>query len=270
MKYIGRLAPTPTGYLHLGHACTFKVAELRARKFKGNLLLRIEDVDFHRCKEEFTLAALEDLNAVGIHWDYGPDKGGPHHPYYQSKRITGYRQIFDHLKAMGCIYPCTLSRKKLKELDVKKDKEGEFLVSRSLASKHYNESQIPNWRFDVSSYSNIEFVDLRLGLKKAMPCSDFGDFIVWNRDNIPAYELAVVLDDIDMGITEVVRGQDLLKSTFRQLCIYKAMGKTAPDFYHCPLILDGNGKKLAKRSHSKSIRGNEESVKNELENIRLD
>jgi glutamyl-tRNA synthetase len=261
-SYRGRIAPTPTGYLHLGHARTFWIAMERAREAGGTLIYRDEDIDLDRCKPEFAEAAIEDLHWFGCQWDEGPDIGGPLAPYLQSKRMPQFLAAWKHLKQAGYIYPCDQSRKDVAWATQaphgdEKDREAiypEHLRPPIGTGKTASEPGAINWRFRVPSNRTIEFDDLSLG-----PCAfeclrDFGDFLVWRKDGQPAYELAVVVDDSAMAITEVVRGEDLLISTARQLLIYEALGLTAPDFYHTPLLCDSNGQRLAKRHHSLSLR----------------
>lgn len=234
----------------------------RAREAGGTLIYRDEDIDPDRCKPEFAEAAIEDLHWFGCQWDEGPDIGGPLAPYLQSKRMPQFLAAWKHLKQAGYIYPCDQSRKDVAWATQaphgdEKDREAiypEHLRPPIGTGKTASEPGAINWRFRVPSNRTIEFDDLSLG-----PCAfeclrDFGDFLVWRKDGQPAYELAVVVDDSAMAITEVVRGEDLLISTARQLLIYEALGLTAPDFYHTPLLCDSNGQRLAKRHQSLSLR----------------
>lgn len=261
-SYRGRIAPTPTGYLHLGHARTFWIAMERANEAGGTLIYRDEDIDPDRCKPEFAEGAIEDLQWFGCQWDEGPDIGGPVGPYRQSKRMPLFLDAWKHLKEGGFIYPCDKSRKDVAwatQAPHGDEKGGEAVYPEHLrppigTGKSAEEPGGINWRFRVPDNRTIEFNDLGLG-----PCAfeclkDFGDFLVWRKDGQPAYELAVVVDDAAMGITEVVRGEDLLISTARQLLIYEALGLRAPDFYHAPLLCDANGQRLAKRHRSLSLR----------------
>lgn len=260
-SYRGRLAPSPTGFLHLGHARTFGVAQSRARKAAGRLILRVEDIDEARCKPEFREALLEDLRWAGFTWEEGPDCGGPHAPYVQSARRALYLSALERLHAGGFIYPCRCSRRDvLSSLSAPHagDEEpnypgtcrlapGASIPSLKLADVH--------WRFRVPEGERMEFTDGALGLQSAVAGADFGDFVVWRRDGVPAYQLAVVTDDAAMGITEVVRGADLLLSTFRQLLLCRALGLTPPAFYHAPLVVDpATGVRLAKRHAALSLR----------------
>lgn len=257
--YRGRLAPSPTGYFHLGHARTFWIASERARAAGGTLVLRNEDLDPQRSKPEFLAACLEDLRWLGIQWQEGPDVGGPFGPYTQSACFGRYRDTLECLRAGGHIYSCRCSRKD---------------VLRALAAPHAGEEEpvYPgtcrpagtkdeasataggHWRFRVPDGEAITFVDGGLGPQSFLAGRDFGDFVVWRQDGVPAYQLAVVADDAAMRITEVVRGEDLLLSTARQILLYRALGWPVPDFYHCPLVLDGQGNRLAKRHDALSLR----------------
>ena len=259
--YRGRLAPSPTGYLHLGHARTFWTAQERARAHNGALILRNEDLDRARCKPEFVTAMLEDLRWFGFEWSEGPDCGGPFAPYNQSERFDHYRAAFEKLRTGGFIYPCTCSRKDIAAAaraphDADDD---EPLYPGTCRNKfHSTINSRPstpfNWRFRVPDGETISFVDGHFGPQQFIAGKDFGDFVIWRHDDIPSYQLAVVVDDAAMEITEVVRGADLLKSTARQLMIYRALGLTSPSFYHCALMTDEAGVRLAKRHDALSLR----------------
>lgn len=265
--YRGRIAPTPTGYLHLGHARTFWIAMERAREAGGQLLYRDENLDPQRCKPEYTDGAIEDLRWFGCDWHEGPDVGGAHAPYRQSERNDRFLEAWKRLKDAGCIYPCDKSRKDVARAGLAphpEDETAEQIFPENWrpplgAGKTATAPGETNWRFRVPDYLKIEFDDVRLGPCEFTCCHDFGDFLIWRKDGVPAYELAVVVDDAAMGITEVVRGEDLLISTARQLLIYKALGLQPPDFYHTPLLCDISGQRLAKRHRSLSLRELRES-----------
>ena len=257
--YRGRLAPSPTGYLHLGHALTFLVAARRARQKNGTLILRNEDLDQQRCRREFVDAMIEDLHWLGINWQEGPDYGGPYGPYSQSERRSSYLAAWRRLRDGGWIYPCTCSRKELALIaSAPNDADDEPLYpglcrSRSDAIQ-FSEPKGVNWRFRVPDGQVVAFEDLHLGSQSFTAARDFGDFVIWRRDDLPAYQLAVVVDDAEMGISEVVRGADLLKSTARQILLARALGFPSPHYYHCDLVLDETGQRMAKRHDSASIR----------------
>jgi len=262
--YRGRLAPSPTGLLHLGHARTFWIATQRARTKDGTLVLRNEDLDPQRCRDEFVAAMLEDLRWLGIRWDEGPDCGGPHAPYSQSERRGQYLAAWCKLRDGGFIYPCTCSRKDLAlAATAPNDADDEPIYPGSCRSRkdasRFAEPAGVNWRFRVPDGEEVRFVDEHQGPQRFVAGKDFGDFVVWRRDDVPAYQLAAVVDDAEMQISEVVRGADLLKSTARQLLLYRALGLTPPGFYHCDLVLDESGVRLAKRHDALSIRHLRES-----------
>jgi glutamyl/glutaminyl-tRNA synthetase len=264
--YRGRLAPSPTGLLHLGHARTYWTAAQRAAQHHGQLILRNEDLDSQRCKPEFVRAMYEDLHWLGIEWTEGPDRGGPFAPYSQSERRPHYLAAWQFLRARGLIYPCTCSRKDVAQsasAPHENDPDDDPIYPGHCRPKAAPISANPdppvdpkaaNWRFRVPDSEEIHFTDLHLGSQLFTAGRDFGDFIVWRRDNIPAYQLAVVVDDAAMQITEVVRGADLLKSTARQILLCRALGLPIPAYYHCDLIRDESGVRLAKRHDALSIR----------------
>ena len=269
-EYRGRLAPSPTGYLHLGHARTFYTAYMRARQAGGTLVMRMEDLDGARSKREYIEAAYEDLRWLGIRWQEGPDKvdkknkdGGPYGPYLQSKRSAVYLEAWRKLMQGGFLFPCKCSRKDL-EMTPGAPHEGLEVEDEPvypgtcrgslLTSASYEKPDGVNWRFRVPDGEAIEFEDGNLGLQRFVAGVDFGDFQVWRRDGFPSYQLACVADDAAMRITEVVRGADLLKSTARQILLYRALGLKLPKWYHCRLVVDHNGQRLAKRHDALSIR----------------
>lgn len=256
--YRGRLAPSPTGYLHLGHARTFWTAQERARANHGTLILRNEDLDRDRCQPAFVTAMFEDLRWFGFDWSEGPDCGGPFAPYQQSERIHQYRAALEILRAGGFIYPCTCSRKDIAAAaraphDADDDEPlypGSCRPNRPSEIVHRKFS----WRFRVPDGETVSFTDGHFGHQQFIAGKDFGDFVIWRHDDVPAYQLAVVVDDAAMQITEVVRGADLLKSTARQLLLYHALNQPTPAFFHCPLMTDDSGVRLAKRHDALSLR----------------
>ena len=255
--YRGRLAPSPTGYLHLGHAMTFWCAQERARENGGTLALRVEDLDCDRCRSEFREAITDDLRWFGLDWNEGPEVGGAFGPYLQSERCDLYFAAWEKLRAGGFIYPCTCSRRDVLNAAIAPHSENEEPIypgtCRPVVAAAVT-APATNWRFRVPDGELIQFVDQRLGSQSAVAGKDFGDFVIWRADNVPAYQLAVVVDDAAMQITEVVRGADLVISTFRQLLLYRALDLKSPQFYHAPLITDSLGNRLAKRHASLSLR----------------
>ena len=263
-SYRGRLAPSPTGLLHLGHARTFWLAAQRAAERNGTLILRNEDLDPQRSRAEYVHAMIEDLRWLGIRWSEGPDCGGPFVPYAQSERREHYLKAWRRLRDGGFIYPCTCSRKDLAQAaSAPNDTDDEAIYPGRCRwgadAEHLDDPAGVNWRFRVPDGEQITFVDVHLGLQIFSAGRDFGDFIIWRRDDVPAYQLAVTVDDAEMRISEVVRGADLLKSTARQLLLYRALAWTPPVFYHCELVLDDSGARLAKRHDALSIRHLRES-----------
>lgn len=257
-RYRGRLAPSPTGYLHLGHARTFWTAWSRARHGGGTLVFRNEDLDPQRCRPEFVAAMYEDLRWLGLDWDEGPDLGGPFAPYSQSERRPSYLAAWRTLLERGFLYPCTCSRKELAGIAQAPHDDDEPLYPGKCRGAHApagtDSPAGVNWRFRVPEGETVSFTDLNLGPRSYVAGKDFGDFVVWRRDDVPAYQLAVVVDDAAMQITEAVRGADLLKSTARQLLLARALGVASPDFYHCELLTDEHGVRLAKRHDALSLR----------------
>ena len=235
--------------------------------------MRNEDLDPQRSRPEFARAMIEDLRWLGIRWSEGPDCGGPYGPYAQSERRAHYLEAWRRLQGGGFLYPCTCSRKDLALAasapnDADNDNDDEPLYPGTCRErKHaagFTEPAGVNWRFRVPEGEVVEFADLNLGRQHYVAGSDFGDFLVWRRDDVPAYQLAVVVDDAAMRITEIVRGADLLKSTARQLLLMRALGyadceHAAPDYFHCELVRDAAGARLAKRHDALSIRHLRES-----------
>lgn len=270
-RYRGRIAPSPTGLLHVGHARTFWTAYERARAAGGTLILRNEDLDPQRSRPEYAAAMLEDLHWLGIRWDEGPDVGGPCAPYAQSRRRAVYVDAWRRLLAGGWLYPCRCSRRELSriaqaphetEAPRQEGDEGPMYpgtcridpaAALSLAGQ-YAEPAGVNWRFRVPDGEVLTFVDEHRGPQRFVAGEDFGDFAVWRRDDVPAYQLAVVADDAAMGITEVVRGSDLLLSTARQILLDRALGCPVPRWFHCDLVTDARGERLAKRHDALAIR----------------
>jgi glutamyl-tRNA synthetase len=258
-RYRGRLAPSPTGFLHLGHARTFWIGAQRAAERDGVLILRNEDLDPQRCRSEFVQAMYEDLLWLGIKWSEGPDCGGPYAPYSQSERREFYLNEWRRLRAAGVIYPCICSRKDVAQAAAapNNDVDDEPIYPGTCRERTVSDFSTPagvNWRFRIPNNEEIAFDDLHLGRQRYVAGQDFGDFLVWRRDDVPAYQLAVVVDDAGMRVTEVVRGADLLKSTARQILISRALNLDLPQYYHCDLVRDESGNRLAKRHDALSIR----------------
>ena len=253
--YRGRLAPSPTGRLHLGHARTFWFAAERARAARGTLLLRNDDLDAIRFRLDFVDAMIEDLRWLGFVWEEPMIS--------QSQRRPRYRAALERLHAAKMIYPCTRSRRDVIEAAGAPHEGGaddepiyplQFRPPADASLPPLGETISTNWRFRVPDGEPLTFHDGKFGEQRAVVGRDFGDFLVWRKDEVPSYQLACVVDDAELGVTEVVRGADLIKSTFRQLLLFRALGWAAPDFFHCPLMNDDRGERLAKRHDSLSLR----------------
>ncbi|MBY0547701.1 MAG: tRNA glutamyl-Q(34) synthetase GluQRS [Candidatus Obscuribacterales bacterium] len=282
--YRGRIAPSPTGYLHVGHARTFWQASERAKAAGGQLILRNEDIDGPRCKPEFLAAIIEDLSWFGFEWHEGPDIGGPFGPYTQSQRRHLYMAALERLKAAGFVYPCFCSRKDIAmAASAPHGTDDEVIypgtcrppacptttaaITGSGAEEHGAKTSASNqhfekpvtWRFRVPDGESVSFIDGNFGAQCFTGGTHFGDFVVWRPDDHPAYQLAVVVDDAAMRITEVVRGADLLVSTARQILLFRALELPIPAFFHCELVTDETGARLAKRHASLSLRALRES-----------
>ena len=241
--------------------------------------MRMEDLDPDRSRPQYAEAAYDDLRWLGIRWQEGPDRGGPFGPYVQSKRHNIYLEVWRKLQRGGFLFPCRCSRRdlesalgapheviarsqgKLEPLDDEPIYPGTCRrhpdIAPQLPSPARHELETPegaNWRFRVPEGEVIEFDDLNLGPQRFVAGQDFGDFVVWRRDGTPSYQLACVTDDAHMRITEVVRGADLLKSTARQILLFRALGLEPPQWFHCRLVLDQHGRRLAKRTDALSLR----------------
>ncbi len=253
-NYTGRLAPSPTGLLHLGHAATFLIAHNRARTTNGSLLLRIDDLDSQRFRPHFLEAAREDLGWLGLTWDA---------EIRQSDRLSLYNQTLHRLLEAGLAYPCTCTRRDLQQ-SLSAPHEGtddEPVYNGRCRPK--NPSALPlqpgiNYRFRVPDGEMVTFLDANCGPQRFTagcdPVADFGDFLLWRKDGLPSYQLACAVDDAACRITEVVRGRDLLKSTARQILLQRALGLPTPAYFHTDLWRDDTGRRLAKRHDALSLR----------------
>ena len=245
----------------MGHARTFWIAWQRSLAANGAFVLRDEDLDLQRSRPEFASAMLEDLRWFGIQWQEGPDLGGPFAPYRQSERHDFYLAAWKRLLDAGFVYACSCSRKDLAEAAQAPHEGSPDLNDEPIYSGRCRGNRVAaespagyNWRFRVPDGEAIGFFDQQQQRQEFIAGKDFGDFVIWRRDDVPAYQLAVVADDDAMRITEVVRGADLLKSTARQLLLMKALGIAAPAYFHCDLLLDERGQRLAKRHDPLSLR----------------
>jgi len=250
----GRFAPTPSGLMHVGNLFAALAAWLHVRREGGVFVLRMEDIDKPRSRPHFAEQILDDLRWFGIDWDEGPDVGGPYGPYVQSERLDRYEAALDKLLRDGRLYPCFCSRAELLSAPSAPHglaSEGPAYpgTCRGLSEEERSrraQKKTPSLRFRIPENEGAVFDDAVFG-RVAFPPGAGGDFIVRRADGIFAYQLAVVVDDADMRITDVVRGADLLDSTPRQLWLYEALGLTPPRFAHVPLVADENGERLSKR-----------------------
>jgi glutamyl-tRNA synthetase len=264
-RYRGRLAPSPTGWMHLGHARTFWTAQQRARSADGALVLRTDDLDFARVRPEYVTAMIEDLRWFGLDWGEGPDVGGAFGPYRQSERRDRYAQDFDRLRALGVIYPCTCSRQDVQHAaGAPHEGPSEPLYPGTCRPENLDPGEVArrttwprlgvNWRLHVPDGEILHFRDGRCGPRSAVAGRELGDFLIWRKDDLPSYQLACASDDFAMEITEVVRGEDLLLSTFRQLLVFRSLGALPPAYHHGVLETDATGARLAKRHDALALR----------------
>jgi glutamyl-tRNA synthetase len=248
---VARLAPSPTGAQHLGNARTFLIAYWSARASGSRIILRIEDVDSPRVKPWAIRQAIDDLRWLGIDWDEGPDVGGPNAPYIQTQRLGRYRTALDSIIDSGRAYPCTCTRKDILLAGSAPHFEHEGPIYPGTCANWRLGDPLPIegsfcWRFRTRA-DEIAFDDIVHGTERCTPASDLGDFPITQKSGLPSYQLAVVADDAQMQVTEVVRGDDLLPSAFRQLELYAALGLQPPRFAHVPLVVGEDGRRLAKR-----------------------
>lgn len=249
-KVKGRFAPTPSGRMHLGNLMCALLAWLSAKSQGGTMVLRIEDLDRERSLEKYRTLLIEDLDWLGLSFEEGPGENGPCAPYDQSRRYPIYEQ--DYRRLLPRIYPCFCSRAALHAASAPHLSDGRVLYSgvcRTLTEQQRKERmrlRAPACRIAVED-TVIGFTDGVQGWYQASLAQECGDFIVRRADGVLAYQLAVVLDDARMGITQVVRGRDLLSSTPQQIWLYQLLGFSVPEFYHIPLLTDPEGKRLSKR-----------------------
>ncbi len=256
---VGRLAPSPTGALHLGNARTFLFAWLSIRQQGGRLILRIEDIDSPRVKPWARQATLDDLHWLGLDWDEGPDIGGPHAPYVQTERMPRYRDVLDRLIAAEAVYPCDCSRSEIAAAASAPHEaiDGPIYPGRCRQRTSRDASALDPttfaWRFRTRD-REVLWTDQVAGAQACNMANALGDFIVAKGDGTPAYQLAVVVDDHDMGVTEVIRGRDLIPSTFRQLELLELLNWLPPRYLHVPLMIGSDGRRLAKRHGDTRVR----------------
>ena len=242
---VGRFAPTSSGRMHLGNVFSALMAWASARSQNGSFILRIEDLDVRAHNPQYTSYLLDDLQWLGLTWDKGP--------FYQSKRTELYQEALLRLQQQGILYPCFCSRADLHAAQAPHASDGTYIYAgtcrnlshtkREELSKH----KIPATRLRVPN-KTYTFKDRVYGPITQNLAESCGDFIVRRADGVFAYQLAVVIDDADMGITEVVRGSDLLSSTPRQLYLQDVLGLSHPQYAHLPLLVAPDGKRLSKRN----------------------
>ncbi len=255
MAVTGRFAPSPSGRIHLGNILCCLLAWLSARQKGGRVILRIEDLDTARCPRRYGEQMCRDIQWLGLDWDEGPVIGGPSGPYEQSRRTALYQAALERLEAQGLVYPCFCTRAELHAASAPHREDGQVVypgTCRGLTAEQATErarrtGRAPALRLRVPE-EEITFIDGHMGEYGEWLPEDCGDFLLRRSDGMFAYQLAVVVDDAAMGVTEVVRGADLLASTPRQLLLYRLLGLEAPAFYHFPLLLGSDGQRLSKRN----------------------
>lgn len=251
----GRYAPSPTGQLHLGNLRTALLAWLQVRLANGTLVLRMEDLDTPRVKAGSAAQLLADLEWLGLDWDEGPLRGGPTGPYVQSQRLELYREALAHLRDRGLVFGCTCSRKEISEASAPHGGTPVYPgTCRDRGPIAPQDGRAVAWRFRVGA-EVVTFDDQVLGPQREVLAEETGDFVLLRADGLFAYQLAVVVDDALMGITDVLRGADLLSSAARQIALFQTLGYAAPRFWHVPLMLDQSGARMSKRDGSDALAG---------------
>lgn len=237
---IGRFAPSPSGRMHLGNVMTALLAWLSVRSQGGEMVLRIEDLDIQRCKPEYTLQLKEDLQWLGLDWDREQTQ--------QSLKTPDYDQFFADLQAKKLVYPCYCTRQELHASSAPHGSDGRVLYAGTCRDLPliFQSDRPPAWRLKVPNQT-YGFTDGLQGDFGENLKGECGDFLIRRADGNYAYQLAVVYDDVQAGVTEVVRGLDLLDSTPRQLYLYDLLGAKPPKFYHTPLLVAPDGRRLSKR-----------------------
>jgi len=254
-EYVGRLAPSPTGALHLGNVRTFMVAWLRARQAGGRIIMRMEDLDHPKDKPGADRAAIEDLKWLGFDWD---------EEYVQSRRKDRYRAALEKLQTQDLVYPCVCTRKDVLAAQSAPHAGEQLFYPGTCREKRLEWTDKACWRFKTPPAARVEFEDVFAGRYVQNVAEKLGDFPL-ARDRFGAgYTLAVVVDDAEMGVSEVVRGDDLLPATPAHILLQRALGLPTPAYCHVPLLVGPDGKRLAKRhGDSRICRYREEGVKPE-------
>ena len=263
----GRFAPSPTGYIHLGNVWIALLSYISTRQQKGTYVVRMEDIDLQRSKRELGEALLDDLEWLGFEWDEGPRIGGSESTYWQSERQEYYANILECLALEKLIYPCFCNRTRLQSI-ASAPHVGEVVHRYDGHCRHIDEEEVktlfaekyPSLRLSIDS-CDIEFTDRWQGVQHIHLEGELDDYVLRRGDGMYAYNLAVVLDDIAMGITEVIRGDDLLDTTGQQIYLYKTLQQClhsknikVPSYGHAPLLIDSEGHRLSKRQKSITIR----------------
>ncbi len=260
METVGRFAPSPSGRMHLGNLACSLIAWLSAKAAGGKIVLRIEDLDADRCPRHYADALEHDLRWLGLVWDEGGSVGGQHGPYYQSERSHIYAKAYRKLEQMGITYPCFCSRSQLHAASAPHRSDGQVVYAgtcRALTPEQVSQKivaigRLPAMRLRVPD-ETLSYIDGHLGEYSEYLPTECGDFILRRFDGVYAYQLAVVVDDAAMEVTQVVRGADLASSTPRQLLLYRLLNLPAPRFYHIPLLLAADGRRLSKRDGDDSL-----------------
>jgi glutamyl-tRNA synthetase len=239
---VGRLAPSPSGRLHLGHARTFALAWAHARSHAGSIVLRFDDLDQSRCRPEHSQRILRDLTWLGLDWDGAP--------LYQSQRLEALHEAAARLEQSGVAYRCICTRSDLEQAVRAPQRGVSELRYPGTCRDRKPGGEMPDrsaLRFRVPP-GPLCFVDGLAGPQRCDVSMQVGDFVIESRTRVPSYQLAVVVDDAAQGVTEVFRGDDLLSSTPRQILLLQALGLAEPHWFHIPLVLDAHGRRLAKRA----------------------
>ena len=261
-RVVGRFAPSPSGRMHMGNLWSCLLAWLSARSAGGGMVLRLEDLDPDRCRQAYCDQVMRDLEWLGLDWDGAP--------VYQSKRTELYRQAFQKLEQQGIIYPCFCTRAERLAASAPHRSDGAAVYDGRCANltaeerRELSQTRRPAWRVRVPG-EEVSFTDLLQGSFSENLAQDCGDFILRRSDGVYAYQLAVVVDDADMGVTQVVRGSDLLSSAPRQIWLQDRLGLPHPEYGHLPLLLAPDGRRLAKRDRDRELgRLQEEFTASEL------
>lgn len=244
MKVVGRFAPSPSGRMHLGNVFSALMAWLSVRSAGGTMVLRIEDLDPDRCRPEYAEQMKDDLRWLGLDWDVEQTP--------QSRRTEAYRECFERLRDMGLVYPCYCSRGELHAASAPHASDGNVIYAGTCRDLTEEEraakTRRPAWRLIVPD-EEIAFHDGLQGEYRENLARECGDFIIRRSDGFYAYQLAVVTDDAEAGVTQIVRGRDLLSSTPRQIYLQRLLGLPTPEYYHVPLLVAPDGRRLSKREH---------------------